>query len=291
MTRLLFVHAHPDDETLATGVAILHHVERGDDVHVLTCTLGEEGEVIPAALAHLEGAEGDPLAEHRRGELAGAVAALGVTSHLLGVAETGERPAYRDSGMVGSAAFGHPRSFAGSDFAEVVAMMGTTIQRIDPDVVVTYDPEGGYGHPDHVRVHDAVRAALAEMPSAPVLFVTLTPRSWVVEDREWLASHVPPGTGYAVPSPADAVAPSVVDDAIVTHAVVDPGVVERQQEALRSHATQVVVGDGWFALSNDVASRLAGREGYAVMDPATGEVLPRSGSAGSQRPGLLVDAP
>ena len=84
MSRLLFVHAHPDDETLATGVAILHHVARGDDVHVLTCTLGEEGEVIPAELAHLEGAEGDPLAAHRRGELAGAVAVLGVTHHLLG---------------------------------------------------------------------------------------------------------------------------------------------------------------------------------------------------------------
>ena len=52
------MHAHPDDETLATGVAIAHHVARGDDVHVLTCTLGEEGEVIPAHLAHLEGAAG-----------------------------------------------------------------------------------------------------------------------------------------------------------------------------------------------------------------------------------------
>ncbi|WP_404381159.1 N-acetyl-1-D-myo-inositol-2-amino-2-deoxy-alpha-D-glucopyranoside deacetylase [Knoellia locipacati] len=290
MTRLLFVHAHPDDETLATGVAILHHVERGDDVHVLTCTLGEEGEVIPAEHAHLEGAEGDPLAEHRHGELAGAVATLGVTSHLLGVPEAGERPAYRDSGMVGSAAFSHPRSFAGSDFAEVVAMMRSTIERIDPDVVVTYDPEGGYGHPDHIRVHDAVRAALAEMPSAPTLFVTLTPRSWVVEDREWLASHVPQETGYAAPSPTEAFAPSVVDDDLVTHAVIDPGVVARQQEALRSHATQVVVGDGWFALSNDVASRLAGREGYALMDPSTGEVVATDDQAGTERPGLVEGA-
>ena len=91
MALLLFVHAHPDDETLATGVAILHHVERGDDVHVLTCTLGEEGEVIPAGLAHLEGADGDPLAEHRRVELAGATSTLGVTSHLLGAADAGGR--------------------------------------------------------------------------------------------------------------------------------------------------------------------------------------------------------
>lgn len=294
MSRLLFVHAHPDDETLATGVAILHHVERGDDVHVLTCTLGEEGEVIPTELAHLEGAEGDPLADHRRGELAGAVTTLGVTHHLLGVnavAEGGPHalrgPAYRDSGMVGSEAFVHPRSFAGAELSEVAARMATAIHEIAPDVVVTYDAHGGYGHPDHIRVHDAVRVALAQDASAPTLFVTLTPRSWVREDREWLAAHVPSETGYAVPSPADPVAPSVVDDDLVTHAVIDPGVVARQQEALRSHATQVVVGDGWFALSNDVASRLAGREGYSVVNPVTGELVAGERPSGSHRPGLV----
>ncbi|MFW5472268.1 PIG-L family deacetylase [Knoellia sp. CPCC 206450] len=286
MRRLLFVHAHPDDETLATGVAILHHVERGDDVHVLTCTLGEEGEVIPAGLAHLEGADGDPLAEHRRGELAGATSTLGVASHLLGADDPGGQPAYRDSGMVGSAAFGHARAFASADLDEVATLVRATVEGIAPDVVVTYDAQGGYGHPDHIRVHDAVRTAMAQMPSAPPLFVTLTPRSWAVEDRAWLASHLPSGTGYAVPSPSDPYPPSVVDDDLVTHAVVDPTVVERQQEALRSHETQVVVGEGWFALSNDVASRLPGREGYALLDPATGALAPSAG-AGDRRPGLL----
>jgi N-acetyl-1-D-myo-inositol-2-amino-2-deoxy-alpha-D-glucopyranoside deacetylase len=290
VSRLLFVHAHPDDETLATGVAILHHVERGDDVHVLTCTLGEEGEVIPAELAHLEGAKDDPLADHRRTELARAVAVLGVTHHLLGATSGGDRPAYRDSGMVGSRAFAHPRSFAGTELVPVADLMRATVAEIAPDVVVTYDPHGGYGHPDHVRVHDAVRLALAEMPSAPTLFVALTPRSWVAQDRAWLASHVPVRTGYAVPSPSEPVAPSVVDDTLVTHAVVDASVVPRQMEALRAHATQVVVGDGWFALSNNVVSRLSGREGYALMDPRSGELVPGT-DVGSDRPGLLgVDA-
>jgi len=288
VSRLLFVHAHPDDETLATGVAILHHVERGDDVHVLTCTLGEEGEVIPPSLAHLEGADDDPLAEHRRGELAGATSTLGVTSHLLGAADPGGRPAYRDSGMEGSAAFEHPRAFAGADLDEVAALVRVTVEDIAPDVVVTYDAHGGYGHPDHIRVHDAVRTALAQMTSAPPLFVTLTPRSWAVEDREWLASHLPSGTGYAVPSPSDPYPPSVVDDDVVTHALVDPSVVARQQEALRSHETQVVVGEGWFALSNDVASRLPGREGYALLDPATGALAPTA-DAVDRRPGLVGD--
>lgn len=277
MSRLLFVHAHPDDETLATGVAILHHVTRGDDVHVLTCTLGEEGEVIPPELAHLEGAEGDPLAAHRRGELAGAVSVLGATHHFLGRTDEGDFPAYRDSGMVGSAAFEHPRAFAAADFLEVAALMRSTIADIAPDVVVTYDSEGGYGHPDHIRVHDAVRAALAENSSAPALFVALTPRSWAVEDREWLSVHLPSEAGYAVPSPSDPMAPSVVSDEVVTHAVIAPESVPQQQEALRFHVTQVVVGDGWFALSNDIASRLAGREGYALMDPSTGDLVPGDG--------------
>ncbi|MFW5468711.1 PIG-L family deacetylase [Knoellia sp. CPCC 206435] len=284
MSRLLFVHAHPDDETLATGVAILHHVERGDDVHLLTCTLGEEGEVIPAELAHLEGAQGDPLAAHRRTELAGAVAVLGVSSHLLGAATEGDEPAYRDSGMVGSQAFAHPRALASTELQQVAGLVRSTIADIAPDVVVTYDAEGGYGHPDHIRVHDAVRLALSEMPAPPVLYVTLTPRSWVAEDRAWLADHVPEDSGYAVPSPSDPVAPSVVDDEVVTHAVVDPSVVPRQMEALRAHATQVVVGNGWFALSNDVVSRLPGREGFARMDPRSGTLSP---SRGPGRRGLL----
>ena len=278
MTRLLFVHAHPDDETLATGIAVLHHVERGDDVHVLTCTLGEEGEVIPRELAHLEGAAGDPLAAHRRGELAGAVSVLGVSHHFLGVGTDGEGPAYRDSGMVGSAAFANPRAFAGSDFLEVAELMRATLVGIAPDIVVTYDAQGGYGHPDHIRVHDAVRAAVAAMPSAPALFVTLTPYSWVIEDRAWLTEHVPSHLPYAVPAPTDPMAPSVVDDVLVTHGVHDPALVHQQQEALRHHATQVVVGEGWYALSNDVAARLAGREGYALIDPATGNLAPGDGT-------------
>ena len=108
--RLLFVHAHPDDETLATGVAIAHHVASGDDVHVLTCTLGEEGEVIPPHLAHLEGADGDPLAPHRAEELRAAMEVLGVTHHLLGAEGGHGVPTYRDSGMAGSPAAAHPRA-------------------------------------------------------------------------------------------------------------------------------------------------------------------------------------
>ncbi|GAA4412087.1 N-acetyl-1-D-myo-inositol-2-amino-2-deoxy-alpha-D -glucopyranoside deacetylase [Fodinibacter luteus] len=268
--RLLFVHAHPDDETLATGVAIAHHAARGDEVHVLTCTLGEEGEVIPAHLAHLEGAPGDPLAEHRRAELRGAMEVLGVTHHLLGATGPGGAPAYRDSGMAGSAAAGHPRAWAAADLDEAASAVGAVLDAVHPDVVVTYDATGGYGHPDHVRTHEATCRAVARRGGTTPVYAVLTPRSWAVEDRAWLAAHVPPDRGFVVPGEGDPFASSVVPDAVVTHAVVAPSVVAVQHRALYAHETQVVVGDGWYALSNHVVSRLAGREGFARLDVATG---------------------
>ncbi len=263
--RVVAVHAHPDDETLATGLTLAHHARAGDEVHVITCTLGEEGEVITPGLAHLEGTE--ELAPHRRGEVARAAAVLGVRHHWLG----GDPPPWRDSGMAGSPAAAHPRAFAGVAVEEAAAVLGAQLALLRPDVVLTYDPEGGYGHPDHVQTHRVTVAAVAALPEAdrPRLYVVLTPRGWAEEDRAWLAAHVPAGVtspagGVAVvPGPADPFAPSVVDDDRVTHAVVDPEALPLQAAALREHPTQVTVHDGWYTLSNDIAARLPGREGYA----------------------------
>lgn len=272
--RLLFVHAHPDDETLTTGVAIAHHVARGDDVHVLTCTLGEEGEVIPTELAHLEG-DGPALAEHRRRELGAALHTLGAVPHVLGSAGGGE-PAFRDSGMAGTPSAAHPRAFAGVDLEVAAAAVRAVVEEVRPDVVVTYDAGGGYGHPDHVRTHTATRAAVAGLPDGdrPALYGTLTPLSWATEDRDWLAAHVPAHQGWVVPDDASTYAANVVPDEVVTHAVVDPEVLPVQTAALREHVTQVVVGDGWYALSNRHVFRLAGREGYARLDLDTGRPVP-----------------
>ncbi len=295
--RLLFVHAHPDDETLATGVSLAHHARLGHDVHVLTCTLGEEGEVIPAALAHLEGADGDPLAPYRRGELAGALAELGVTGHLLGVdgaggARTGAGTAYRDSGMAGSEASRHPLAFAAADVEVAGARVREVVESIAPDVVVTYDQTGGYLHPDHVQTHRVTVAALRGMTAPPPLYAAVYPRSWVDEDRAWLAAHVDPGLGYAVPGPDADYRSAEVPDDVVTHETLDPDAVATQIAALRHHATQVVVREGWYALSNDIAARLPGREGFARVDLATGRLVPGGtvegvGTDRAGRPGLL----
>jgi N-acetyl-1-D-myo-inositol-2-amino-2-deoxy-alpha-D-glucopyranoside deacetylase len=275
--RLLFVHAHPDDETIATGTSIAHYAGLGHDVHVLTCTLGEEGEVIPPELRDLEGAAGDPLAEHRRGELAEALAALGATGHLLGDLRAAVGlAAYRDSGMAGTPSATHPRALVGADLGELADVVGRFVADLAPDLVVTYDPHGGYAHPDHIRVHELTRAALGALPEPPPLYAVLTPVSWAREDRQWLTENVDPASGWTLLGPDDPYPPSVVDDHLVTHVVVDPVARQRQAEALRRHPTQATVAaDGEsYALSNDIAARLSGREGFVRVDLATGRFVP-----------------
>ncbi|TWP34566.1 PIG-L family deacetylase [Leekyejoonella antrihumi] len=292
MTRLLFVHAHPDDESLWTGLAIAHHARLGDEVHVLTCTLGEEGEVIPSDLAHLELPAGrprdpeapDPLADVRRAELRAAVAELGVTSSVVLGEQGGPERSYRDSGMAGTPSAAHPRAFARAPLSETGALIAAHLDRLAIEVVVTYDEHGGYGHPDHIQTHRATREAVRTCSSAPRMYAAVTPDSWAREDRAWLAQHVRE-PGVLVPAQSDAYPPSVVADELVTDSVQDAQAGAMQAAALRRHRTQVMVHDGWFTLSNRVAARLSGREGYARVDPETGALVApqHSGEGRSER--------
>lgn len=247
--RLLFVHAHPDDETLWNGVTIAHHAAAGDEVHVLTCTLGEEGEIIPPELAHLTPEE---LAEVRRGELSAALATLGATGRVL---------PFRDSGMAGSVAAAHPQALVGN-LERATDAAATVIEELDPDVVVTYEASGGYGHPDHIAVHRITMAAAGGRP----VWQTVVPRSWALADRSWLQgrSFAPDITA----PPADApLLPSVVDDHSVTHRVVDAAAGDVRAAALGCHRTQVSVYEDYYALSNDIAARLTAREAFVEVAP------------------------
>ncbi|MGO4596573.1 N-acetyl-1-D-myo-inositol-2-amino-2-deoxy-alpha-D-glucopyranoside deacetylase [Terrabacter sp. 2RAF25] len=297
MPRLLFVHAHPDDETLTCGVTMAHHVERGDDVHVLTCTLGEEGEVIPPSLAHLEGDPSDRLGPHRHGELVRALSRIGATMHVLGAdASAGRLSRYRDSGMAGSPAAARAEAFARADLDEAGGLVTDLLREVRPDVVVTYDEHGGYGHPDHIQAHRVTRRALqlleaAELPGRT--YEIVTPVGWVREDRAWLAAADPallatdgwwrdPELGgvvaaggpdaprLTVPAGDHPFPPSVVDDEAVSHVVHDDAARSVKNDALRAHATQVLVAsDDVHALSNLIAVRTTGREGFRRVDPLT----------------------
>lgn len=272
MSRLLFVHAHPDDESLTCGIAMAHHVARGDEVHVLTCTLGEEGEVIPLELGHLEGHPDDALGPHRLEELRTALGHIGAHLHLLGAQEVG-LPRFRDSGMAGSPAAERPEAFARADIDEVGRLVAAVIRDIRPDVVVTYDGEGGYGHPDHVQAHRVTRAALGvladdELPARTLEI--LTPASWAREDRRWLRDHVPAGSRLTLLAEDAPYPPSVVDDSRITHVIEDEWARAVKNAALRAHVTQViVVSEDVHALSNLIAARTTTREAFGRVDPRT----------------------
>ena len=174
--RVVFVHAHPDDETISTGGTIATLVDRGATVTVVTCTRGERGEIIPDDLRSLEGDE-DALAAHRETELAAAMLALGVTDHRwLGSTDArmaGREPRrYRDSGMVWGPD-GPERvaeladdALCAAEFGEVASDIATVISTTGANAVVSYDENGGYGHPDHVMAHEAARRA-ARVLSVP----------------------------------------------------------------------------------------------------------------------------
>ncbi len=298
--RLLFVHAHPDDETLTTGITMAAYAGRGHDVHLLTCTLGEEGEVIPAELAHLGSDRDDTLGTRRLEELRAAMAVLGVEHSVLGEdPERGVASRYRDSGMADSSSPQHPDAFALADVGEAAAMVATHIRTLRPDVVVTYDAQGGYFHPDHIQTHRVTMSALialsaenepdngaearsgassastAKSAAVPAAYCILTPRSWASQDRRWLLDRVASIGANCVVLQQDApYPPSVVGDEVVTHAVVEPALVDKQRRALAEHKTQVTVYDGYYGLSNHVAKRLSGREGFARFDPVAGRLVP-----------------
>ena len=294
--RLLFVHAHPDDETLTTGLTMASYVSRGHDVHLLTCTLGEEGEVIPDSLARLGADRDDALGLWRRDELRAAMSVLGVTHSVLGEdLLSGVASRYRDSGMAGTAGALHPDAFVRADLAEVAAQVAAHIRALRPDVVVTYDEHGGYAHPDHIQTHRVTMAALASLAVGgdgvagvvPAAFCILTPAGWASQDRAWLHDNVlPDGSGCIVLQQDEPYPPSVVPDEAVTHGVEEPTMVAIQSRALACHATQVVVHDGYYELSNHIATRLSGREGFARFDPVAGHLVPAPPGA-ARRSGLL----
>lgn len=252
--RILFVHAHPDDETIATGATMARYADAGAGVVLLTATRGELGEVIPAELAHLSP---DELAAHRTGELATAMEALGVTDHHFLTRADGS--GYRDSGMVwvapGQAAVGDdvdPRALTAADPEEVAARIAKVVLEVRPQVVVTYEPGGGYGHPDHVRVHEATVRALVlaagdgsglsngvddgEVPwQVAKVYEIVQPDG---EARKALRRIVSAGLGDALD--ADGPMPSVVvPDNEVTTVIDGTGQLPAKLAALRAHRTQI----------------------------------------------------
>lgn len=266
----MLVHAHPDDETLTTGGTIARYAGDGVQVTLVTCTLGEAGEIMSAGLRGLGAAAADQLGGYRIGELAAACAALGLTDqrYLGGVGR------WRDSGMVvqpgGRASEPpdlHPRALVAGDRAEQVDALVEVLAEVRPQVLVSYAPDGGYGHPDHVRAHEVTMAAAARMPQIRRVFWTVAGHSAV---RDGIAAvRRMPELPFRRPDRHDL--PSVPDASVDTEVDV-AAQVPAKIAAMRAHATQIAVwsadgttggADRAFALSDGTARPIFDVEQFA----------------------------
>lgn len=213
--RLLLVHAHPDDETLWTGGTIARYATAGVQVTLVTCTLGEQGEVLPAELRGLAADRADQLGGYRVGELRAACAALGVTDQRF----LGGIGRWRDSGMVtepggraSTPADLDSRAFAAGELTEQVDALVAILAELRPQVVVSYGPDGGYGHPDHVRAHQVTMAAVAQVPEVVRVFWAVQPHSALVAGVAALRSM----PGLPFPLPETEGLPGVADSEVST---------------------------------------------------------------------------
>jgi N-acetyl-1-D-myo-inositol-2-amino-2-deoxy-alpha-D-glucopyranoside deacetylase len=239
--RLLLVHAHPDDESITTGGTMARYAAEGAEVVLVTCTLGEEGEIIPPELAQLGSGAGDQLGGYRCGELAGACRALGVTEQRF----LGGIGRWRDSGMAGTPSVEHPRAFASGSLDDQAMQLREILDEVRPEVLVTYNSFGGYGHPDHIRAHEVTMAAAAGAGSVRRVF------------------HIAAGGGAVLRADAPVAAITTVIDVRTR--------LQAKIAALRAHATQVTVDPPEFALSNRVAQPIGEAEYFTlVRGPAGG---------------------
>lgn len=276
MPRLLCVHPHPDDESIACGGLIARALDDGHEVHVLTCTGGEEGE-------NQSGIDlgGQDMAAVRRAEMAAALVALGDPAHhWLG---------YRDSGMAGEPSNDHPEAFHGAELDEAAGRVARLLRRLRPDVVVSDDEQGTYGHPDHVKANRVtVRAVeLAGDPGwepaadpvwrVPKRYVHTFTRARMFEAHRALvaAGLESPFGDDGLASPDD-LALGVADDEVTT--VIDVrDMLDRKRAAMAAHRSQIGEESFFLNVPDDLAARLFGTEEYALRaGEVGGDQLPET---------------
>ncbi|MFM9376754.1 N-acetyl-1-D-myo-inositol-2-amino-2-deoxy-alpha-D-glucopyranoside deacetylase [Gordonia sp. VNK21] len=272
--RMLVLHAHPDDESIMTGGTIARYLAAGVDVRVLTFTLGEEGEVIGDRWSRLAADQADQLGGFRIGELTAALAALSppgrppLTPRFLGGAGR-----WRDSGMAGTPSAQRPRALFQAAPDVLVQTLTDEIVDFDPQVLITYDQAGTYGHPDHKRVHEVCAAALApareRLGHGCKVYESVTAAGALAAG---LAAVEQVPEGWRMPAPGEL--PSYPDEQVTAEIDVQP-VYRAKTAALAAHATQITVAPSGreFALSNNILQPIFAREHFIrVDDGATGAV-------------------
>ncbi len=220
---LMAVHAHPDDEASSTGGILARYSAEGVRTVVVTCTNGEYGDAPGRIKPGEEGHDPEAVAKLRATELEVAIEALGV-SHL-------ERLGYRDSGMREWTYKDDAQAFWQAPLDDATARLVALFEKYEPDVVVTYDENGGYGHPDHIQAHRITMAAIEKQPIPSKGYFTARRRGDFAKIRELMVA-----SGIELPAPPAPTTP------------VDPKVqAEREAEMAKREAritTEIEVA-GW----------------------------------------------
>lgn len=260
--RLLLVHAHPDDETINNGATMAKYAANGVDVTLVTCTRGEEGEVLVDSLLNLASEKDDKLGEHREIELQAAMAELGIKDfRFLG----SPNKKWRDSGMMGTPQNERPDVFWKADLDEAANELVKVILEIKPQVLITYDEFGGYGHPDHIKAHQvAMRASeIASQQGWQIskIYWNTMPRSVIQMGIDKMKDV---GSEFFGAESADDL-PFAKPDELVTSVVNAPEYVVQKLAAMKAHATQISVDGPFFALSNNLGLSVWADEYYTLV--------------------------
>jgi N-acetyl-1-D-myo-inositol-2-amino-2-deoxy-alpha-D-glucopyranoside deacetylase len=259
MGTLLLFHAHPDDEAISTGGVMMKAKADGHRVVLVTATRGEAGEI-----HNMDEQSTRPrLGDVRTKELEAAAKILGVDRF--------EFLDYRDSGMVGTPENDDARSFHQAPLDEAAAKLAAVLREERPDVVVTYDSDGSYGHPDHIKAHHVTNAALDVLEKGGwhprKVYYTAIPRSLMEKFMEQVPEE---------DRRNDTIRIIGTPDELVTTRVDVSDFVDRKREAFAAHMTQNDP-NSWFTTMADQLYRLAfGTEYYRLARGKAGAALPEN---------------
>ncbi len=262
MATIAFMHAHPDDEAIATGGTMALLADAGHEVILITATDGAVGEVEEGFLAG-----GETLAEVRERETREAAVILGVSELIL--------LGYRDSGMMGTPTNDDPDCFWQADVEQASADLAARLSSLGVDVLAVYDEIGGYGHPDHIQVHRVGHRA-AELAQIPKVYESTINRDRVAELVAAAAEQAAAdGADLDLPD-RDDISELGTPDAAITTAIDVVPVLDRKRRAMRAHASQIGEDSWFFTMPPESFERTFGTEWYVQTTPPPLPGAPRS---------------
>ena len=271
---MMAVHAHPDDEASSTGGVLATYSDQGIRTVVVTCTNGEFGDGPNGVKPGADGHDEQAVSRQRLAELRASAAILGV-SHL-------ELLGYHDSGMPEWDYKDRADAFCNVPEADVAARISALMEQYRPQVLITYDDQGPYQHPDHVHASRAAQAAFASNGIAAKLYLTAMRRSdWqkIWEALRELGAEVP---DFEDMDPEAQRQAAESEQRITTSVDIRP-VLARKRDALFAHGSQI--RESWFSkIPQDIVEVTFGRENFIRASDTTGAPLPEDDLFAGLRP-------